>query len=228
MLKLLEETNIEEKNRIILLRQWLIATADGEEHIRTILDWINGTHGRLRRIELGLKDKWEIVKFINRSPVVSDTERSVYFEKVAQIDPSDAKVLAKKVCEALSIQGDERRSLWERYLIGEAKDSVKMIGESMSGFNDISRLEELKEFHEEFFDNLIKVFQTRPREYSKEFYKRLFPCGDDLGHQILRAKEVLEECPVQQETLRKLLVESIDNLERRLKAFNCLYLSLKQ
>jgi hypothetical protein len=97
----------------------------------------------------------------------------------------------------------------------------------MRGFNDESRLDELEQYHREFFDRLIEVFGTRTREYSRMFYRSLFPSGDNLLEIQQSVDNVLKKCPPEQDSLKKMLRETNDELRRRIKTYNALADSIK-
>jgi len=222
VLKLLSSTENSKTNLIIMLRQWLIASAQSQKHVEIVLKWFNQKLPELAHIEPGLKNKWEIVKLAHKYKFVSQEQRQEIFDNVAAIDPTDTKILVRKTCDALVADERERRDLWESFVKGSIEESVKVIGESMAGFNDISKIQELKQYHdEEFFNNLTQVFEQRPREYAKEFYKRLYPCGDDIELYKSKSEKLLANCPANQDTLKKFLIESIDSLNRRLQTYKC-------
>ena len=221
----LDITNI---NRVVLLRNWLIFTADDPRHVQIVLDWFNGKHKSLSKIELGLKDKWSIVRLAFREKNLSKAEKEEYFNEVAKIDSSDVQKSVRKTCDALLVEGESRQQLWNSYFDPEIRESVHSMGDSMRGFNDDSRLEELKEYHNQFFEKIIEVFETRTREYSRTFYRSLFPSGDNLEQQLASVQKVLDKCPAEQTSLKKMLRESADDLRRRNRAFGTLFDSIKQ
>lgn len=149
----------DEKNRIVLLRNWLIQTAEDPQHIQILLDWFDGKHEALKGIELGIKDRWGIVRAAFRSKDLSQQVKESYFEQVAKIDPSDVQKSMRKLCDGLAVTGESRRQLWQSYFDADIKESVHLMGDSMRGFNDESRLEELEQYHREFFDRLINEIE---------------------------------------------------------------------
>jgi len=77
---------------------------------------------------------------------------------------------------------DQLKSLWETYLDPENMESKKLSGDSMSGFNNSRRFQDLQEYQDKFFDVIISVFALRSTDYAKTFYSHLFPVTDDLAY----------------------------------------------
>jgi len=159
----------------------------------------------LAHIESGLKNKWEIVKLAHTNKILAKEQKLEFFSKVAEIDPADTKILVGKTCDALLADSTKLRELWEDYVKRNSEKRIKAMGGSMAGWNDMTRIEEVKDYEREFFNSVTKVFEERPREYAKESDKRLFPHGENLKMYKHKTVKLLENCPTSQNTLGKIL-----------------------
>jgi len=78
-------------------------------------------------------------------------------------------------CKALYSTPQEKEELWNMYLNPETKLSMRIQQYSMTGFNNINCLDEIKPYYEKWFENLIKVFKERAIDFSDSFFSCMFP-----------------------------------------------------
>ena len=213
------------KTRNTYLRTKLINLAKSDEDIEILFKWYEKKEPRLEAYELTVYDQWNIVKKVHRSGRISKEEKVALFKKQAAADNSELAVLNEKECTNLLISNEkERAAAWEAILNKDNKDSVRLITQSMKGFNN-ERLE-LKAYHDLFFNLVVDVFRTRNKEFSKAFFDYLFPISDDFDYLIAQLESLLNKCgDVELLTLHKMVQESLDNTERRFKACECFTLS---
>lgn len=86
----------------------------------------------------------------------------------------------RRRCQALAITPTERAFLWDHYLDPNNNESAKLLAQSMLGFNNAQRQDELETYNERFFEVVLHVFETRSTDFSKEFFHNLFPRTDNL------------------------------------------------
>jgi len=223
VLKLLLSTEKSNTNRIVLLREFLIAFASfGEkrdiDNFSRLLGWLNGTDPQLKDIETDLNNKWTIVRKLHRYTKLSNAQKNEVFTKVRDLDQSDRMKLAETNCEALRADENQRAKLLESYLDPENKLSVQMLGESMSGYNYSPKNNE--EDVEFFFENVLQIFQTRNNEFAQMFYRSLFPHKENINYYIERVQQLLPKAEGN-DWLLKSLRESLDDLERKKRGYTC-------
>ena len=167
-LKMLQKTEKSNANRIVLLREKLIGFASfGEkkniDNISRLINWFEGRDSDLKDVNLEVKDKWTILNKIHLHPKISDSQKSDHFHRIADLDSSDRMKLAEQRCEAMRADESLRKRLFESYLDPDNKLSIKLLQQSMMGFNSSLKMTESDE--DAFFDNVLKIFQTRSNEF---------------------------------------------------------------
>jgi len=71
-------------------------------------------------------------------------------------------------------------SIWESFFDEKTAESNHIMGAIMNGFNNNVNESDIEKYQEKFFDNVLKVFKDRTKDYGKEFYDNLFPNGEKL------------------------------------------------
>lgn len=207
-------------NRVILLRERLIEYAQDERHLEILADWFNGKHESLSQHQLTKGNKWAIVKKIYTSKRLSQEAKREFLERIKQEDPSDLAKLMEKGIEGFSVPKDKRKVVFESFTVA-GKDSVRLAGTFMRGFNSEVLAEENKELHDRFFEVLIQVFRENSPEYSREFFNALYPNGDELEKYLKLTENLLPKTdPEKDAWLNKALKTTINDLKRRLKCYN--------
>jgi len=226
-MKLFLHTDINNKNRIVILREHLIKTATVGvkteiDNVKYLVEWFNGTHEKLKHVELLLNNKWSIVLKLYRYKKLDTHQKNEFFNKVAELDKSDTMKSNQITTQAMIASPEEMKKLWESFFDEATTESVQSIGDKMSGFNLSIHENELENYHNLFFEKILSVFKTRSRDYSREFYECLFPAEDSLKKYLENTKELIAKTPEGEEWLKKILKESYDDLERRIKCHECL------
>jgi len=225
--KLLTQTDPSNANRVVLLREKLIEFADDDRHVETLLHWYHGKHEALKDIKLTPQNKWAIVLKANRYKKLTSEEKAALIEQMTKEDPSDQAKSAAKHVEGYQVQKDKRKDVFKS-LAKQGSDSVKLTGSFMKGFNHESLLEHNKDFHNEFFENILQVFKDNEKEYAREYYHSLYPNGDDLEFYVKKTEELVGKIdPVKDAWLTKILKTSINDTKRRLKTYETFFKAIK-
>ena len=225
--KVLISTEPSQSNRVFVLRDKLIHFASNPNQVQFLLDWFDGKAQELHKHPVGLNNRWSIVKKMHEYDDFDAGTRHVHFVRAKEADPTDTAKKVEKVIEGLTVPKDKREEMWKSFL-KQGKDSVHLSGNLMSGFNNESKLEELKPYHDEFFNVVIDVFRQEGREYAKAFFGRLFPCGDNLEEYLEKTNGLLKKVDPEKEAwLVKILKEKADDLRRRLNAYDCVMKSIR-
>eukprot|EP00331_Platyophrya_macrostoma_P021169 CAMPEP_0176469934 /NCGR_PEP_ID=MMETSP0127-20121128/40167_1 /TAXON_ID=938130 /ORGANISM="Platyophrya macrostoma, Strain WH" /LENGTH=863 /DNA_ID=CAMNT_0017864155 /DNA_START=190 /DNA_END=2781 /DNA_ORIENTATION=+ len=225
--RLLMNTEASQSNRVVVLRDKMISFASNSGHINFLLDWFDGKVAELHKHPIGLNNRWSIVKKLHENDDFDSGKRIIYLEKAKEADPTDTVKKVEKMIEGLSVSKAKRGEMWKGFL-KQGQDSVHLSGNLMSGFNSVSRLEELKPYHDEFFNVVMEVFRTEGREYAKTFYGSLFPSGDEIEDYLRKTNQLLAKADPEKEAwLVKILKTKADDLRRKLKAYDCVMRSIR-
>jgi len=225
--KLLAQTDPSNSNRVVLLREKLIEFADDDSHIELLLNWYHGKHEPLNKIELTKQNKWSVISKAYRFKKLSAEEKSELLEQMKKEDTSDLSKTNEKSIEGYLVPKDKRKEVFKSFA-KKGADSVKLSGSFMKGFNSEARLEDNKDFHKEFFDTLLQVFQDNDKEYSREYYNSLYPNGDELQTYVTSTEGILGKIdPVKDAWLQKILKTSINDTKRRLKTYEAFFKTVK-
>jgi len=228
VLKLLQATDVSNKNRVLLLKSELPKFAHDDSHKRILYNWFDKKSPELEKFEPGIADRWDIVRLAFRDKTIERSLQEDLYNKAAAVDSTDTKTYVRRYGDAVLVNKEEREALWKTFFDPDIKESNHLIAEIMRGFNDEGHLEELESYYGEFWKRLPEVFKTRSREYSRAFFNSLFPCGDNLEEQLANVQNLLKECPEDQLTFKKLLQQKGDDLQRRLRTYNKLISSLRE
>ncbi|CAK86275.1 unnamed protein product (macronuclear) [Paramecium tetraurelia] len=212
------------ENRLILLRNNLVAFAYDNSCVDELVDWFQGqNNNQLQQIECTKDNKWAIVKLVYGSKKYDEQPelREQLLQKMLELDNSDAATRAQLKCQALKANEQERAALWQRFVDPENKESVKLIAESMAGFNNERRYLSLEPYQEKFFEVIVQIFQTRSNDFSKTFFDYLFPITDDLASLCNKIEKLRTTVPENLITLKMQVDKSLDSIKRQVKQFEC-------
>jgi len=220
------------KNRVVLLKEHLISNASvgidtQVDNVKVLHEWFNGTNETLKAVELGLNNKWAIVKRLYRWKHLDKAQKRAAYDIVAELDKTDTAKSILYYCDAVVADHEEMKKYWESFLDEKNTESVKVVGAQMSGFNSSIHEHELEKYQPLFFEVIQNVFGSRNKEYAKDFFDSLFPHGDHLNTFLDGVKHVLSKTKEDEKTLVKNLSGAKDDLERRIRCHECLakYLS---
>ncbi|CAD8067377.1 unnamed protein product [Paramecium primaurelia] len=211
------------ENRLMLLRNNLTVFAYDKICIDELLTWFQDQNQVLSQIECTKDNKWAIVKLIYGSQHYDQNPdlKQELLQKMLQLDNSDTAIKAQLKCQALNANEQERATLWQKFIDPNNKESVKLIAESMSGFNNERRYLSLEPYQDKFFDVIIQIFQTRSNDFSKTFYDNLFPITDDLASLCNKVEKLKAYIPQNLITLKIQVDKSLDQIKRQVKQFEC-------
>lgn len=94
-----------------------------------------------------------------------------------------------------SLANEEKQvEIWTKLLsFKDSKDSLHQIKYIMRGFNNEYNQQRQNYLEKEFFDNIKRIYDEENSQYSKIFFRALFPKGGDTHFQIARIKELLND-----------------------------------
>ena len=216
---LLLKTDPQSTSRVVSLREHLIGFADSENHVELVLNWFKGAVPELGKYPLGLNDKWAIVELAYAQKTLDSETKRKFYAQVQQEDPSEQSVQVKRTIEALEVDSKQRSELWARFF-KQGKDNVNVVAASMAGFNSLYNLEDLTDYHEDFFNVILKVLRSESREYVSTFYAKLYPNDEKFDHYIEKTTALMSEVDEKKEGwFLKILKQSIDNLKSNQKVY---------
>jgi len=106
--RLIQDADINNSNRLLILKRHLIFVAENEIHYEILRKWLDGTEPVLKGHSMRFLDKWNIVQALYASERLTAEEKKGYFDKVWKEDPSDSGINARNFCETLTARGEER------------------------------------------------------------------------------------------------------------------------
>jgi len=221
LIKTLKKSDQSDAGRIVMLKDHIILYATyGEEakvdNISRLISWFDGTDKDLKDYELTVKNKWAIVEKIHMYPRVYESTQLQYFQKVAELDKSDEMKRNEKKLEAMRADSKARKQLWETFLDPNDKTSLHMMSEAMRGYRLSLRNNE--EDEKLFFDNVLKVYETKDAFFARAFVAELFPQGDNVAYYLERLNEIKDKAT--NALLKKQIGEYKDQLERKKKCYS--------
>ncbi len=129
-------------------------------------------------------------------------------------DPSDRgqkEAFASKVAKP-----ENKKGHWDLFVKGEGH-SLDYLRAGMGRFFSRKQKEDLREFTDLFFREIIKIFEQKDRKYSEDFFDGLFPSVYVEEDFVKNCKNFMESNPKMPALLKESLLESVDELERALR-----------
>jgi aminopeptidase N len=156
--------------------------------------------------------RWDIaVK--SMAYATEDADRRLATER--ERDPSDRGQRAVLRAETSRPVAEVKAAAWERFH-GEGYGSLYLTTAAMSGFNWYEQRDLLAPYVARFFDRVVDIFETRPREFAQAYFTQLFPQYRVEQDVLDRARRLLDEVGDRLPTLTRNLREGIDDLQRAL------------
>jgi len=199
-----------------------MGTKSDFDNIKHLLEWFTGTHETLRHFELLLNNKWQIVKLLYSYKKLDSSKKAEYFSQMTEIDWSDTMKSNQVFCQAMISDVEGMKKLWDSFFDETISDSINIMAMRMDGFKWSPHYAEIEKYNTLFFEKVLEVFKTRSREYARIFYTHLFPGGDKIKEHCEKVEKLITQVPLGEDSLLKILKESHDNLERRMKCIECL------
>ena len=196
----------------IIWARAMIAAAPTPEEIGRILTLADGSHA-IEGFTLDQDMRWSLVTKA-MAHAMDAAERRL--EEESKRDPSDRGQRARLRSLVSRPDPAVKAEAWERFH-GEGYGSLYLTAAAMSGFNWWHQRELLEPYVDRFFDRVQEVFGTREKEFAREYFRQLFPSYRVEQAVIDRARGLLERVPEGLPMLRRLLLETVDELERALR-----------
>ncbi|MBA2571249.1 MAG: aminopeptidase N [Chloroflexi bacterium] len=157
--------------------------------------------------------RWDLaVKAVAHS--VSGAQDRVDAESVR--DPSDRGQRAVIRAAAARPDPTSKAEAWRR-IQAEGFGSFHLTRAAMEGFLWPSQAPILAQYGERFFDEVRGIFETRDRSFATAYAELLFPSHVPDPSLVTRARALLEELRTDETLLRRVLHETVDDLERALR-----------
>ena len=138
-------------------------------------------------------------------------------ERERERDRSDRGQRAYLRCEISRADPAVKQSAWDRFNDEEGYGSLHLTGAAMGGFHWWVQSALLNPYVERYFERLPEVFEHRDNEFAQRFFTNLWP-GYRVEETILeQAHRILQAHGDRLPTLRRQLMEAIDDLQRAIR-----------
>jgi hypothetical protein len=209
-------TDLNQINRILLLRTDLINFAKDDDHLDILKQWLEGTEPNLKDHKLRKNDKWHIVRNLYKSERISLEEKEKIYQTVYQQDPSDSARRAKMYCDGVvAHEKGIQKELWEEFFNENTKKTYPHLGEYMSGFACERNISRVAKYDALFYEKVFEVFNKREMKYARQFMTHLWPSTDDIDYQLKMVAEFKKMTPKCEEGWRKALILKENSLTNR-------------
>lgn len=138
-------------------------------------------------------------------------------ERERQRDRSDRGQRAYLRCEVSRPYSDVKQDAWEKFHDEKGYGSLHLTGAAMSGFHWWVQSEILEPYVGRYFGALPGVFEQRDNEFAQRYFSNLFPGYRVEQSTLDQARAVLDEHGERLPTLRRQLLEAIDDLQRAIR-----------
>ena len=138
-------------------------------------------------------------------------------ERERERDRSDRGQRAYIRCEVSRPDETVKASAWDQFGDEKGYGSLHLTAAAMGGFHWWVQSALLAPYTGRYFDRLAEVFEQRDNEFAQRFFTNLWP-GYRVEETILQqANDVLRQHGDRLPTLRRQLLEAIDDLQRALR-----------
>ena len=198
------------------LISYVIRFACKSEHKKLLIKWLNEGTG-IADAPISQSSRYSIICKIYADPAFSMEEKQKLLARELEKDKSDDGLRAQKSCEAAIPTAENKAKHWKLFLDEKTKESEHMIFSAMGGFTSWLQFDLLKPYVDKFFDEVVGIFEKRSRSYAESFFCSLKPL--EVNEEILhRFEELDKKVKEDQKTLKKLIVEEIEDLKRIMRA----------
>ena len=132
-------------------------------------------------------------------------------------DRSDRGQRAEIRCQVAQPDPNVKEEAWQRFLEGEGYGSLHLTAAAMGGFHWWAQADLLEPYVERYFRELPDIFEHRDNEFAQRFFANLWPGYRVEPATLRRAEALLAEHGDRLPTLRRQLLEAIDDLNRALR-----------
>ncbi|MGH2633452.1 MAG: ERAP1-like C-terminal domain-containing protein, partial [Tepidiformaceae bacterium] len=157
--------------------------------------------------------RWTVaIKFIGHGMDGGDARVAAEAER----DPSDrgqrAQLRAKTSYPSATVKADA----WDHFR-GDGYGSLYLTSAAMSGFNWHNQRDLLEPYVDAFFQVVPEIFQTKDREFGRDYFSALFPSYRVEDPVLERSENLLAEAGKNNPVLERLLREANDDLARAIR-----------
>jgi aminopeptidase N len=131
-------------------------------------------------------------------------------------DPSDRGQRALLRCETSVPDAGVKEAAWAKFH-GEGYGSLHLTSAAMGGFQWYVQRDMLKPYDERFFEDVTKIYEERPQEFTRAYFGALFPAYRVERPFLERSEQFLAGVSPELPTLIRALREANDDLERSIK-----------
>jgi len=190
-----------------------------EDDIEVAKQYLEGTHALVKH-PLSISDKWSIVYKIVASGRYTQEEKTAAIETLKAQDNTDTKLKYSLKIKALTASSEERRIIFASF-VSCTEHSFEDQRALMTGFKSKHLPEEVRsDYISDYFDNLLAVHKSVRPPFWRNWKSFLYPSTSNKALMITKLKEVLEKIDPSNKTLRKDLLQKLDNEEREARALN--------
>jgi len=138
-------------------------------------------------------------------------------ERERERDRSDRGQRAYLRCEVARPDGDVKEDAWQKFNDEKGYGSLHLTAAAMGGFHWWTQADLLEPYVERYFAQLPVVFEKRDNEFAQRFFGSLFPGYRVEQSTLDKAQAVLDAHGERIPTLRRQLMEAIDDLQRAIR-----------
>jgi len=132
-------------------------------------------------------------------------------------DRSDRGQRAYLRCEVSRPDGDGKEDAWQKFTEEKGYGSLHLTGAAMSGFHWWVQADLLEPYVDRYFKQLPNIFDTRDNEFAQRYFSNLFPGYRVEQSTLDQAQAILDAHGERIPTLRRQLMEAIDDLQRAIR-----------
>jgi len=213
------------KDLILNLILQLLTYASTEEHYDLFLRWLEGDQQidevAFPEYIISQDHRFKMIKKLYQSKLIPfEKKESLISKEIAKDNMSDRSVTAKLYCYAIRPEKSIKEELWNKFVNLPKSDSLYNMESLMAGFSPISQRDLIAEFSKEkFFQVVSKVAKENDVFYVRSFVECLGPYWFPEEEIISKLEKLCEEVK-EFDTLQKYILELIDDLKRKKKAYD--------
>ena len=213
------------KDLVLNLIQRVISFSCTEEHFDLFLKWLEGNQ-RIDEVVfpeniISQDHRFGMIKRIYQSKLITfEKKEQLLHREIGRDNMSDRSVLAKFYCYAIRPEKAVKEELWNRFVNEPKSDSLYNMESMMAGFAPISQMDLTLEYTKHrFFEVVSKVAKENDFFFVRSFVECLGPSLYPEEEVMFKLEKLSEEVK-EYDTLQKYVLEMIDNLKRKKKAYD--------
>ncbi len=188
----------------------LALSIPGSKNPEKIVELLNGKM-KIENFPFNQEQRWSA---ISRLAIFGHKGIDELIEKELKRDPSDKG--KKEAFAAKVAKPEKKKKHWDLFVNGE-RYSLDYLRTGMSRFFSRRQKEDLRDFMDLFFKEILPIFKNKNRKYAEDFFDSLFPSVYIQQDFLKACKEFLKQNPKMPLLLKESLLESLDELERSLR-----------